>query len=567
MTSQIVLIYILKTIAISGIFVAYYWLALRDKKFHYYNRFYLLLTSSLSLVIPFFNFNWFNVEAPIIYRSSEMMQFVIPVAYNVPASVQYDWKDYGLLVASTITIVLLFLLVRHIVKIHLLKQHCEIVKMDGFDFVNTNDESAPFSFLNNLFWKKSISLQDEGGKQIFKHEITHIQQKHTWDRIYCQIVASLFWMNPFNWIIQKELVAIHEFIADEVAIGNSNVEAFAKMLLQTHYGNHFLKPIHSFFYSSIKRRLSMLTKSTNTKYTYLRRVMVLPVIICSVCIVSIKVHAREKIETKLTAIKNNITSMLIDTTKPVSNKKVHILPPSPPASQTPQSPSSLNVVSSVVYPNGAPKPTIMPVFYLDGVKIEKSAIDKIPATDIKSINVFKGDQAIKLYPIDGQNGVIDIRTKANYNLQNKISDETIIVYSNKEVKEKDPSIVVFNPPKIQKDLDASKNNDPIFYTAEKPAQFPGGSQGWINYLSANFNRDLMVQNGAPVGKYRVVLSFVVTSDGDVKDVVALNNPGYGSASEAIRFIEKGPKWIPAEQNGKKVNFFISQAIAFSVTAD
>jgi hypothetical protein len=122
--------------------------------------------------------------------------------------------------------------------------------MDGFDFINTKEENAPFSFLNNLFWKETISLQDEGGQQIFKHEITHIQQKHTWDRIYCQVVASICWMNPMNWIIQKELMTIHEFIADEEAVGNENVEIFAKMLLQTHYGNHFLNPTHHFFYSS-----------------------------------------------------------------------------------------------------------------------------------------------------------------------------------------------------------------------------------------------------------------------------------------------------------------------------
>ena len=131
--------------------------------------------------------------------------------------------------------------------------------MDGFDFINTKEENAPFSFLNNLFWKDTISLQDEGGQQIFKHEITHIQQKHTWDRIYCQIVASICWMNPLNWIIQKELMTIHEFIADEEAVGNENVEIFAKMLLQTHYGNHFLNPTHHFFYSSIKRRIIMLS--------------------------------------------------------------------------------------------------------------------------------------------------------------------------------------------------------------------------------------------------------------------------------------------------------------------
>jgi TonB-dependent SusC/RagA subfamily outer membrane receptor len=238
-------------------------------------------------------------------------------------------------------------------------------------------------FLNNLFWKQSISLQEEGGQQIFKHEITHIQQKHTWDRIYCQIVASIFWMNPFNWVIQKELVAIHEFIADEEAVGNSNVEAFAKMLLQTHYGNHFLNPSHSFFYSSIKRRLIMLTKTTHPRYSYLRRVLVLPILVITISIVSIKVHAKEKIENKVEIIKKQIVSLVSDTTKP----------------------TIIKIKTDTISIKDKP------VYFVEGVRITEQEMKAISADNIKSINVLKGQQAIKKYPKDGKKGVVEILLK------------------------------------------------------------------------------------------------------------------------------------------------------------
>lgn len=242
MTSQIILLYLLKTILVSSIFVTYYWVALRNKKFHYYNRFYLLTASVISLIIPLLNFNWFSIEEPVLYGSSEVLQFVLPLktaTTSSSSSYQYSWMDYALVISFIVTMALVIILFIQILKVQILKKKSEVTPMDGFDFINTKEENAPFSFLNNLFWKETISLQDEGGQQIFKHEITHIQQRHTWDRIYCQIVASIFWMNPINWIIQKELMTIHEFIADEEAVGNENVEIFAKMLLQTHYGNHF----------------------------------------------------------------------------------------------------------------------------------------------------------------------------------------------------------------------------------------------------------------------------------------------------------------------------------------
>lgn len=615
MTSQSILLYLFQTILISGLFVGYYWVALRNKKFHYYNRFYLLSASVISLIAPLLNFDWFSIEEPVLYGSYEVMQLVVPIA-QTDSTYHFSWMDFVLMGSVLIAMTLASMLLIQIFKIQNLKRKSQVTPMEGFDFVHTNEENAPFSFFNNLFWKEAISLQDEGGQQIFKHEITHIQQKHTWDRVYCQIVASIFWVNPFNWIIQKELMTIHEFIADEEAIGNADVAAFAKMLLQTHYGNHFLNPTHQFFYSSIKRRLIMLTTSTTTKYSYLRRVMVLPVLIASVCLVSIKVHAKEIIENKVEEIKNNISLLVIDTARPANtnNAKLSAPPPPPPppsievnpvyfvngvkVSETEMRSIIPNDIESVKVwkgqqaidkfaeegKNGVVEITLKsatsvkrivleaksvssstPLYVVDGVPLKNANaidIDTIRISEIESMTIRKDPSVVSLYGEPAKNGVIFIATKqgAKTNLQDKIPSETVIGYRKKSKEE--PSI--FNAPKIQKLADPETNNEPVFYTAQKSPQFPGGSNGWVSYLSKNLNPDLPVSKGAPSGQYKVVLSFVVTSTGDVRNVEALNDPGYGTAAEAVRMIEKGPKWIPAEQNGNKVNYFVTQTIVFSV---
>ena len=658
MTSQTLLLYLLKTILISGILIAYYWIALRDKKFHYYNRFYLLSSSIISLIVPFINFDWFIVEEPsLIYRSSEFMQFVLPTTTGY-TGIHLDWSDYILVFAGIITIVLLGMLFVHITKIQFLKRKSEVTQMDGFDFINTNEENAPFSFLNNLFWKKSISLQEEGGQQIFKHEITHIQQKHTWDRIYCQIVASIFWMNPFNWVIQKELVAIHEFIADEEAVGNSNVEAFAKMLLQTHYGNHFLNPSHSFFYSSIKRRLIMLTQTTHPRYSYLRRVLVLPILVITISLVSIKVHAKEKIESKVENIKKQIVSFVSDTTKPtiikiktdtisIKDKPVYFVEGVRITEQEMKAISADNIKSINVlkgqqaikkYPKDAKNGVVeillkdiqrkdqlpskdwsninanqnkikslemangvkiefkgkfnidtavgdkkTPLYILDGVPLKSSIeISNLNPEEFESVSVLKNPSSISLYGNEGKNGVILITTKTGLkgNLQKKSDEINVFEYSAKEGLDGDVyykkiedgnnkvetnvPMKVTNVPITHKNADPTKINDPVFYTVEKPSEFPGGLKGWENYLMNNLDRNLPNRNKAVPGKYTVKLNFIVSKNGDVQNVIAENNPGYGTAEEAIRVIEKGPKWIPAEQNGKKVNYLMKQVIVFNV---
>ena len=460
MTSQIVITYILKTILISGIFLAYYWIALRDKKFHFYNRFYLLTASIMSLVIPLLKFDWFIVEKPVVYSSNEIVQFILPIS-NVNNSIQYDWVNYSLVIAGIVAITLFSILLLNVIKIQLLKRKSDVTQMEGFDFINTNDDNAPFSFLNNLFWKQSISLQEEGGQQIFKHEITHIQQKHTWDRIYCQIITSIFWMNPFNWFIQKELVTIHEFIADESAVGDSNVEAFAKMLLQTHYGNHFLNPTHQFFYSSIKRRLFMLNQNKKTKFSHLRRLFVLPITICVVLSFSIKtieVKAsaiiREKIEKTSIKIQSKSDTLPKSTATKVNKitvtskfNKITVTSKSSLDTVVFSSPSGSNQVKFsnvtlttkdkqkvldaldkkanvviekktedgtekyIIVDNQVGKDANKPAFYLDGVKITEKEMKAISPNDIESINVLKGENAIKKYPEDGKTGVVEIKLK------------------------------------------------------------------------------------------------------------------------------------------------------------
>jgi flagellar biogenesis protein FliO len=213
----------------------YYRLALKDNKFHYYNRFYLLASLVLSLVIPLLNFHWFTFEKPAAKTTGEEILLMIAepgVKSQVNNLIYSDWIFMFIIM---IGISLLVLLVISIVKIYRIKRNSPVRQYEGIEFIETDVENAPFSFLNNLFWKKGIQLNDENGQKIFKHELTHIKQKHSWDRLFCQIIGSILWINPFNWIIQKELQTIHEFIADEEAVGENNTEAFAKLLLETHY--------------------------------------------------------------------------------------------------------------------------------------------------------------------------------------------------------------------------------------------------------------------------------------------------------------------------------------------
>lgn len=140
--------------------------------------------------------------------------------------------------------------------------------------------------------------------------------------------------------------------------------------------------------------------------------------------------------------------------------------------------------------------------------------------------------------------------------QEGIKDEGIVA---PPVEAKGTGVV--EAPKQEEDYDK------VFTVVQIPAEFPGGIPAWTKYLERNLNRDLPVENGAPPGKYTVIVSFIVDKNGGISEVKAENDPGYGTKDEAVRVIKRGPNWKPAVQNGRQVIYRHKQSITFMVSEE
>jgi protein TonB len=121
------------------------------------------------------------------------------------------------------------------------------------------------------------------------------------------------------------------------------------------------------------------------------------------------------------------------------------------------------------------------------------------------------------------------------------------------------SAAVVEAPKVEEE-----DYDKEFKSVEIQAKYPGD---WRKFLERNLNNNAPVDNGAPPGNYTVTVSFKVDKDGNVTEVEALNDPGYGTAAEAIRAVKKSGKWTPAIQNGRNVIYRQKQNITFTVVEE
>jgi periplasmic protein TonB len=84
------------------------------------------------------------------------------------------------------------------------------------------------------------------------------------------------------------------------------------------------------------------------------------------------------------------------------------------------------------------------------------------------------------------------------------------------------------------------------------------------FFEKNMNFSLPIKNGVPAGTYVALVRFLIDTEGIISDVTALSSHGYGIEAEAVRLIKKTGTWIPAVQNGRKVNAFKTQAITFVI---
>lgn len=108
---------------------------------------------------------------------------------------------------------------------------------------------------------------------------------------------------------------------------------------------------------------------------------------------------------------------------------------------------------------------------------------------------------------------------------------------------------------IKEPFDVSEEK--IYNTAgiEVKPDFPGGIQEFYNYIGKKYR----VPNVRGLAG-KVFVSFVIEKDGSVTDIHVLRDIGHGTGAEAIRVLSKCPKWIPGEQQGKKVRVLYSLPI-------
>ena len=350
--------YIYKMIALSAIFILLYFVFLEKEKNHHFKRFYLLISALFSILVPLISINYGAIEVVenINPNNSELM--ILPETKLVESSIftteNMLWAIY--IVGFSLLFLKfswgIFKLIKEI-------KFSEKIKQDHYQFILKQNKFTPYSFWDAIFLNKSDFLEGKIDYKIILHEKAHVNQKHSIDVIFIEIMLCAFWFNPAFYFYRKAIVTNHEFLADEVVLSqNNDIISYQKLILDELISEKILFT-HPFNLHNTKKRIVMMTNKL-TKIAKLKSYLTLPISALLFFTFVEKVPAKientvnkslQKIvkkgeaqfsETQVSnieksAFKNEMISIKKDTIKPkkqkvkkVKEENTEMIPPPPP---------------------------------------------------------------------------------------------------------------------------------------------------------------------------------------------------------------------------------------------
>lgn len=272
--------YILECMAFQLLFLIVYDLFLKRETFFQWNRVYLIGTFVLSLLMP-----WIKIEAlkttvtseyyvyPKYLWGMDMSEGVV-VAPENDASFDFSATEIifygGMLIAALLFAYKLY-------QINRLKAQGEIRYFENFTRVVVRNSEMAFSFFRSIFLGDKVLEKDH--ESIIQHELVHIEQRHSWDLLFFELMRIVGWFNPLVYVYQNRVSELHEFIADAKVAKTHKAEQYQLLLSQAFQTQH-ISFINQFFKSSlIKKRIVMLQKSKSKRVWQLKYLLLLPLVV------------------------------------------------------------------------------------------------------------------------------------------------------------------------------------------------------------------------------------------------------------------------------------------------
>ncbi len=280
------LLYLAKVSICTGVFFLFYHFILSKFTFFNFNRWYLLITLTISFIIPVLTF---QVERKVETPTVAVSQTNIAVSSN-EASLDMDpeisFQDVDKInITLEDFLVLIYALGALCFSTRFINGLFQVIingrnyaKNNGLRYVLVPSESKfkNSSFSNYLFIDEN--LDEKVREQVISHELVHLKKFHFVDKLLSNLSLCLLWFNPFAFAYLNAIDANHEFEVDAKSASNKFQKSeYAQLILHLAQNSNNLI-IHNFSKLPLKRRIAMLFKKPTNQMKKIIYLSALPLV-------------------------------------------------------------------------------------------------------------------------------------------------------------------------------------------------------------------------------------------------------------------------------------------------
>lgn len=260
----------------------FYTLLLKRMTYYRWNRYFLLLFSITSFIVPLINIAVFIQPEQ---TSTVSLINAIPSIHSIEVAGETTNDQtmlvYWQLLSAVFLLVAFILVVRLLIQflsLNKIKSKATLLTVGEANLYHISEPLLPFSFFNSIFIN-TTHYSDRELQDIIHHEVVHVQQKHSVDMLVSEIICILNWYNPFAWMIKNAVRENLEFIADEAVISKgANKKNYQYLLLKV-TGDITTSIASSLKFSSLKNRIIMMNKAKSPGLHLIKFMLLIPVIV------------------------------------------------------------------------------------------------------------------------------------------------------------------------------------------------------------------------------------------------------------------------------------------------
>ncbi|MBQ9400239.1 MAG: energy transducer TonB [Bacteroidales bacterium] len=570
------LIYEGKVAVVLLVFYLFYRFLLRKETFHRFNRIVLVGTAILSFLLPLCVITIRKPAEPgvMVMEMTAQMRELAPVvgktfpSWPVLLVILLFWAGAAFVLVRVIALILSIL--------KIIRQGELVREDDGCKVVVTDHDIAPFSWMRYVV----LPRKDWEGphETIIAHEKAHVGYRHSVELLLVDIFSALQWFNPAIWMLRSDLRELHEYEADDAVLRSGvDIKEYQYLLIRKAVGKSGYSVANSFNHSILKNRITMMSKSKSPLARGLRVLWALPLVCLAIGLQARTVYVPSDKDSNNLAVgevnpdnPKKIVNLSIDTAGNVTVEGKEV--------------EKKDLVSYFRSMDTHPEDIIVQLHYDQNTPREELTVINDVGILLRQAGVFRIQVPAMAQMVDVSNQPLYI-LRDEWGKEKEVSFEETYRIPHSRLR----GVECLNAVEAREKYGEKGVNGAVIYIMKRPQEldeivvisYAEEDDGPIPFFLANpdtmplfqgegmdtFSRWLNVRIRRPKGcthEGEMKVSFVVGTDGKVRDVKVTQSVCESLDAMVTSIIEQSPKWEPATVNGDPVVQCLSIPIAFKM---